>query len=93
MFSFAKLLKIRQGIGEKYKNIGLKKFQSLILKNCCKNDFIKPFTAFFRISNHCEAFLPYLVPEMRQYLRSGLTDFGPVLETSLNFTMSFKRRE
>jgi hypothetical protein len=32
MVSFAKLLGIRQGIGEKYKNMGLEKFQLPILR-------------------------------------------------------------
>jgi hypothetical protein len=31
MVSSAKLLRITQGFGEKYKNIGLEKFQTLIL--------------------------------------------------------------
>jgi hypothetical protein len=30
MVSWAKLLRIGQGIGEKYKNMGLEKFRSLI---------------------------------------------------------------
>jgi hypothetical protein len=33
MVSLAKWLRIRQGIGKKYKNMGLEKFQSLIRLN------------------------------------------------------------
>jgi hypothetical protein len=60
MVSLAKLLRIRQGIRKKYKNIGLEKFQSLIQlsQNNLKNPLLSLLKPRKPIHSNRENFRP-----------------------------------